>query len=377
MQAQNLKLVIGLLATGNELTEGDILNTNGQIIARQLTDFGFSVGMHVMTSDTEQAIVQALQFLLIHHSIIIITGGLGPTTDDRTRFALSTVINKPVIFNETVWNTILERYKRLGIQAPPHPSNQQQALFPLDAVILPNNNGSAAGCYINYQNKIIYMLPGPPNECLPMFIEYVLPHLLAQQNNIIKKLKWRLLGVIESDIAAKVEEAVKDYPVITGYRVDYPYLDVKIYLEDKAYVKEIENKINTLFSNYMTAKIDKNMSESLKEAILHCQHLIIIEDHATHGQLQAQLINPLTFNKISFTKVDYSNKQVVNISIHGLKEFWAGQPPTGHDSIYLQLSFQDWQENINLTVPFRSPLVVKYAVEYIAREILNFLEKIV
>jgi len=376
MQTTTIKNHIGLLATGNELTEGDILNTNGQIIARQLTDAGLSIGMHAIVSDNEADIVKGLNFLLAEHSIIITIGGLGPTSDDRTRFALSKVLNKTLIFDETSWQNIVKRYQALGIQVQPHPTNQQQALFPEGAVIIPNHNGTAAGCQVTHHNKLIYMLPGPPNECLTMFKEAVLPNLLKLQNTTVKKLKWRLLGVIESDIAAKVEEAVKNYPVVTGYRVDYPYLEVKIYTENPALIVAIQSKINAIFTEYTMIAADQSACELLKEAIINFPHTIVIEDQATHGQLQAQLSSPLTYQKLAFEKINATPQTTVAILIAGLTEFWQGQTPQGHTKLNLQLNYQTLQETINLTIPFRNPLVVKYALEYIAREILNFLTKI-
>src|SRR4051794_34592502 len=95
----NHSIKFALLATGNELTSGDILNTNGQFIAKTLTEQGFTIGDHVICSDQESDIVTCINFLLSHHDVLIITGGLGPTSDDRTRNALSTAIKKPFVFN--------------------------------------------------------------------------------------------------------------------------------------------------------------------------------------------------------------------------------------------------------------------------------------
>ncbi len=376
MQNTIKNLRIGLLATGNELTEGDILNTNGQLMARQLADTGITLGMHVIVSDQEEDIAEGLKFLLQHHTVIIISGGLGPTSDDRTRYALSKVLNKPLLFDEPTWENIIKRFQRLGLAAQPHPSNKQQALFPEEATIIPNPNGSAAGCHVIHDGKTIYMLPGPPNECLTMFKDVVLPALSAQQTTTLKKLKWRLLGVMESDIAAKVEEAFKEYPIITGYRIDYPYLEIKIYTEQAAIIDTIENKIQALFSDQLVGSIDKTASELLKEAIVACPYPIIIDDHATHGQLQAQLVNPATYKKLRFAAIDAANNSsAITILINGLTEFWQGQLPTGQTTLELVISYQTLQEQIKLNIPFRNPLVVKYAIEYIARETLSFLKK--
>lgn len=159
---------IALLATGDEISNGDILNSNAQIIAQTLTKHGMRIGMHMTVVDNTPEIVQALTFLLQTHRAVIMTGGLGPTSDDLTRYALSEVVGQPLVFDEATWNAICDRFKLLGYAGEPPAGNHQQALFPKGATIITNPNGTAAGCAVQYREQFIFMLPGPPFECLPM-----------------------------------------------------------------------------------------------------------------------------------------------------------------------------------------------------------------
>ncbi len=247
--SQNFR--IGLLATGNELTEGDILNLDGQAIAHLLIENSLSIGLHVITPDKEKDIEDALKFLLRSHAIVIITGGLGPTSDDITRNALSAVINKELKFDEPTWQHIRQRvHERLGKE--PHDSNRQQALFPEGAHIIPNPNGTAAGCWVESKKNTIYMLPGPPKECIPMFVEVVLPNILSKYKPRERmKLSWQLQGAVESDMAALIDEAVKEYPVTTGYRAAYPFLEVKIYTEHHAEFDEMLAIVKKIIAPYL------------------------------------------------------------------------------------------------------------------------------
>lgn len=242
---------VGLLATGNELTEGDILNLDGQAIAHTLQEQALPIGLHVITPDDEEDIKKALKFLLQSHNIVIMTGGLGPTSDDITRNALSNVIGKELRFDETSWQHICARVQeRLGRM--PHESNRQQAFFPEGANIIPNPNGTAAGCWVAYKKKTIYMLPGPPKECIPMFLEVVLPHILTQHTpRDLVKLSWRLQGAVESDMAALIDEAVKNYPVTTGYRAEFPFLEVKIYTAHHEQFDEMVATIKKIIAPYL------------------------------------------------------------------------------------------------------------------------------
>lgn len=371
MSTENITFRIGLLATGNELTEGDILNTNGQVIAQTLTEQGISIGLHVITSDAEQDIENALHFLLQSHDTVIITGGLGPTSDDRTRYALSTVINKKLILDENTWQAISARLQKFGFAV--HPDNRQQALFPEDAVIIPNNNGTAAGCCVTHAHKTIYMLPGPPGECLAMFHEHVLPTLLLNQKQAGKnKLVWRLLGVVESEIAAQIDALVKSYPVTTGYRVVYPYIDIKIYSEQHAQYNEMLTRITTLVTPHLVSNTAQSASELLIELIKRFSGVISIQDDATGGHLQAALTTPETFKKLYFVD-NNKHSSDLHIVITGLTEFWQQQPPNGKTSITLQFFVNQQKTERTVTLPYRNQNVVNYAAEYAALEIFRFL----
>ena len=138
---------VALLATGDEISNGDILNTNTKELAARLFNHGIHIGNHLVTGDNTADIELAIKFLLDSHDALIITGGLGPTSDDLTRYALSKAINRPLHFHEEVWQNIVNRLRHFGYDSPP-PSNRQQAIFPEGASIIPNPNGTAAGCFL-------------------------------------------------------------------------------------------------------------------------------------------------------------------------------------------------------------------------------------
>lgn len=365
---------IGLLATGNELTEGDILNTNGQFIAQQLVEHGFVVGLHLITTDADEDIESALNFLLSAHDVVIIIGGLGPTSDDRTRYALSAIIGQELIFDEYTWQQLLLRYERIKLN--PHPENRQQALFPKDARIIPNPNGTAAGCSVIYNNKIIYILPGPPNECLPMFEMRVLPELLPKKTVQHYKFKWLLLGVIESEIAALIDEAVKNHAVTTGYRIAYPYLEVKLYGSNEKAISSAAAEIKNIIAPYLISKTNQTATQLLNQVLSQFSGLITIIDEATGGHLQAILLTPEIYTKLKFNI--HSNKKNhagLFITISGLTEYWQGQILAGTTQIQLVFTKDRIEEEKIIKLPFRNAFVIKYAVEYIAYSILEYLSQ--
>ncbi len=227
-------LKVALLATGDELTYGDIVNTNSQQIAKLLTEQNIPVGLHIISSDDKLDIKNTILFLLKSHTSIIITGGLGPTSDDRTRFALSIAIKKSLVFDNNSWQHIVARIQtRYPGRALPE-SNRQQAWFPKGAIIFNNPHGTANGCGLKLKNKWIFMLPGPPHECLTMLQTYVLPQLIqADYPQEIYRKKWMLMNVSEGQIAEELDRLVAQHGVLTGYRIAKPYLEFKIQCQNK------------------------------------------------------------------------------------------------------------------------------------------------
>jgi nicotinamide-nucleotide amidase len=374
---QNIKK-IALLATGDELVGGDILNTNGQKIAQILKDNGFAIGMHLIVSDDEQELVAAINFLLNSHDIIITTGGLGPTSDDRTRFAYSQALNKPLIFDDASWQHIVDRLQRYNLDV--HASNRQQALFPDGAIVVPNDNGTANGCYIlTNDKKAIFMLPGPPNECLPMFQQYILPILLQEQHRPqYYHAKWRLFGVAEGEIGAILDALLSPFSVITGYRWDYPYLEFKIRTEDQSIIPEMATLIEKTIKPYLIATPEQTASQILREKIPSYHGLIMINDHATGGLLQHSLLNHTTRGHLQFVHKKPKNlanlPNLTYIEISGMDEFWQNQKNLQGNTT-IEILFQTSEKNycIKSVIPFRNPRVTSYAVELICHHITNYL----
>jgi nicotinamide-nucleotide amidase len=241
---------ISFLVTGDELLLGDIQDTNTPILAKRLQDLGGIIFQHIHTSDKKSEMIQAITYLLSHSDIIITTGGLGPTSDDNTRFAIADVLGLTLSLNEASLKHIENRLNILGLHM--NEENKQQALFPKEAVIFTNDNGSANGCYISHAGKAIFMLPGPPRENQPMFEEHVLPELkkLHAFQEVYRK-KWLTTGLVEGQIAAIVDAAVKTLAVETGYRWCRPHLEIKMMSHNKKTWEDACDIIDPLLEKYL------------------------------------------------------------------------------------------------------------------------------
>lgn len=344
--------LISLLATGDEIRNGDILNSNAQEIAARLFNHGMQIGMHMVTGDRVAEIEAAIQFLLISHRALIITGGLGPTSDDLTRYALSNALKKELIFDENSWNSIVERLSSLGYDKPPE-TNRQQALFPAGATIIPNPNGTAAGCMIQQNEKIIFMLPGPPIECLPMLDEAVLPELINQgfQKTLYHK-KWLLFGVSEGQIAEELDALAKPYECITGYRLWYPYIEFKIYSNNQNDFNDLTPQIEKTITRFLIQDGKYSASELLRQTLVSSNLKLNICDLATGGMLESTLRTPETNSHLHFGYQANATPSDIQVEIKGLDEFWQGSSVL-KTTIEISLTQINITKKIKKEIPFR------------------------
>ncbi len=177
-------MTVELINTGSELLLGRVLNTHQQWLCRQLTDRGYAVTRQVAVADTAVEIANTVRDALGRADLVITTGGLGPTSDDLTREAIAQLLGRE-LREDPALVAHIEAF--FALRKRPAPSRTRvQALVPQGARVLPNAHGTAPGLILEVRpnpfrpegtGSWLIMLPGPPRELRPMFLESVLPWL--------------------------------------------------------------------------------------------------------------------------------------------------------------------------------------------------------
>lgn len=364
--------LVAILATGDEITNGDILNTNAKAIANALTDLNINVGMHASAPDDDNSLTQAIRFLLNDHAVLITIGGLGPTSDDRTRFALNSILGTELIFDAQSYQKIQARLNTLNLPIPE--SNKQQCLFPKGATILMNSNGTANACYSQHNNQHIFMLPGPPSECLPLLQEQVIP--LLKQLNLSKtrhRKHWLLLGVSEGSIAALLDKEIERHPEVSiGYRVDHPHLEIKLWSENKTALDAASNALEVHFQEKIISHEKQTAAEQVRLLLLKKNLSLQVCDQATGGLLQTQLQQPRTWQAVTFDNNEPLKNNVLGVAVDGLSSYWDTRTSATDTQLTITLTYQGSRECILKTLPCRSRRLTHYAVELICLAILNW-----
>jgi len=218
-----------VLSIGTEITRGEIVNTNAAWLSTELTSAGFSVGAVEAVPDEVDVIIEALRRLGSAHRILVVTGGLGPTTDDLTALAAARATGVELARDESSLLAIRRRLEARGLTM--NPSNEKQADVPAGAEILPNQHGTAPGFALPMGSGTAFFMPGVPKEMKPMFSEMVLPRIRSSASNNAHQIVLHVYGLRESAIGEALGGVEAAYPGLTlGYRVHFPECDVKVHV---------------------------------------------------------------------------------------------------------------------------------------------------
>jgi isocitrate dehydrogenase len=265
---------IAFLATGSELLNGQVLESNSHYASGLITERGGVVNAKFSVSDEKKDITRSLLQLAEQQDAVITIGGLGPTSDDNTRFALSEALRLPLQFDEASFEHVKNRLNRFGLAFSEE--NKKQALFPQSAHIFENQLGTANACHVHFQGKDFFMLPGPPKEFKPLFEKEVLPYL-EQQGYLghVVTQSFLTLGLIEGEISLLVDEIAKQYGLSTAYRWAYPYLEIKLILEEEN--PEGIRAIERLLKENIVSQSGKTAEILFSETVKACSEPLFVE----------------------------------------------------------------------------------------------------
>ena len=206
-----------ILAVGTEILLGDIINTNAQFISKELASLGIDVYRQEVIGDNEDRLLEAIEEIFYRSDILICTGGLGPTEDDLTKETICKYFNADLELHEESLEELKNYYKRLD--RPMTESNLKQVYFPKESKVLSNPNGTAPGMILEKNDKVAVILPGPPREMKPMFLNYVKAYLKDKGNGVIISEVLRVLGVGESTAANMIKDFINNgvNPTVAPY----------------------------------------------------------------------------------------------------------------------------------------------------------------
>lgn len=285
-----------IITVGTEILLGDILNTNSRYLARELAGMGIEVYYQLTVGDNEERLLSTLKESLNRSDIVICTGGLGPTEDDITKEVCAKCFDYKLELHKPSLEAMLERFKHMN--RVPTKNNEKQAYFPKEAYILKNDNGTAPGCIMEKDNKMIIVLPGPPKEMEAMFENYVKPYLSKLTDDVIESEVLRIIGVGESQVENDIIDIIDSQtnPTIATYAKGYECTlritaKAKNIDEARNLIKPMSDEMKKRFKQNLYATGETSIEEVVSKILVEHDLKIAVAESCTGGMVSANLIN--------------------------------------------------------------------------------------
>jgi nicotinamide-nucleotide amidase len=308
-----------ILCVGTELLLGDIVNTNAQYLSRRLADLGISVYHQSVVGDNVERLKKEFEEAFTRSDLVITTGGLGPTPDDLTKETGAEYFNKKMVLDEIALAKLKSHFSKSG-NSELKGNNIKQAYFPEGSTILPNDHGTAPGCIIEENNKILIVLPGPPREMKPMFEDSVVPFLKKYSEGILKSKVLRICGIGEGIMAEQISDIIDSStnPTVAPYAKEW---EVTLRITAKAnteataskLILPIETKIRERLGENIYGEDETSLEEVIAQILMSNNFTISTAESCTGGLIAAKLVD---YPGISYVfmegAVTYSNEAKMN-----------------------------------------------------------------
>ena len=333
-------MVVELISVGTELLLGNIVNTNAQYLAQKCAELGLSVYYQSCVGDNAKRLEDTIRLALSRSDVVILGGGLGPTEDDITKETAAAVFETE-LKEDAHTRQRIEAYFEKNKEIPEN--NWKQAQVPAGAKVLDNDNGTAPGLIMEKGEKTLILLPGPPNELIPMFQESVIPYLKGRCSDAIVSAMIKSCGIGESKVAAMLNDIIEEQtnPTIATY-AKTGEVDIRVTAsaptekEAKKLVRPVVEKIKSRLKDAVfTTEEDVTLEEEVVRLLNKYELTLATAESCTGGLWGGRLVNVSGVSgvyKAGF--ITYSNKakrKYLDVSKNTLKKYGAVSKETAKE----------------------------------------------
>ncbi|MCA4777545.1 CinA family nicotinamide mononucleotide deamidase-related protein [Empedobacter stercoris] len=318
-----MKIKATLLTIGDEILIGQIVDTNSAFIAKQLNTIGIEVEEIISVQDEMSHIIEAFERGISKSEILIVTGGLGPTKDDKTKAALCQFLNCELIQEPKILENIVQLFQARGYAKELNNLNQDQSLIPEKSTFIQNKYGTAPCLWTTINDKIIINLPGVPFEMKGLIRDDIIPRLQNQfQSETIVHRDILISGIPESDLALLVEEWENNLPefIHLAYLPNRTSIDLRFsafgtnkeFLQNK--IQHQINQFKLIAGNYLISENSGNAQQVLGDVLKEKGLTISTAESCTGGNI-ASLITSVSGSSAYYfgTIVSYDTSVKVNL----------------------------------------------------------------
>lgn len=326
-------MTVELICVGTEILLGNIVNTNAAYMSEKCAMLGLSMYYQSVVGDNPERLEELLTTAKNRSDVVILCGGLGPTQDDLTKETAAKVMNKNLVEDARARREIEVFLTKRGKKITEN--NWKQALVPEGSIVLYNPNGTAPGIIMEEENTRIILLPGPPNELVPMFEEQVYPYLNKLQPEIICSKMVKLCGIGESAAETEILDLIEkqENPTVAPYAKTgevHLRLTARAKSKEKAFamIEPLEEELKKRFGSMIYTDEEKvTLEMAVAKLLSEHQLTVTTAESCTGGLLAGRLINvPGISENLKEGYITYSNEakeKLLGVSHETLEKYGA------------------------------------------------------
>lgn len=283
---------VEIVAVGSELLTPERVDTNSLWLTEQLNELGFEVRAKAIVGDDLERLTQAIEEALRGAELVITTGGLGPTEDDLTRDAASRALQRALQPREDLWQELQAKFARLGRPLPEN--NRRQTLVLEGAQVLPNPRGTAPGqCCELSEDSMVVLLPGPPRELKPMFVDHLRSRLAARGGGrVLVRSLLKVVGLGESAMDELLLPVYAQFPEIRVTTL-FTELDLEVHLnaaaeseaQARAMLAPMEKAVEQALGRHVYARGPMTLAQVVGDLLRQRQASLVTAESLTGGMV--------------------------------------------------------------------------------------------
>jgi nicotinamide-nucleotide amidase len=305
-----------IIAVGSELLTPDRVDTNSLFLTEELNKLGIEVLRKTIVGDNRELLAEAFRDALNRVPVVIASGGLGPTEDDLTRETVAELLGRRLQRNDEVVRAIEARFRSFKRDMPA--VNLRQAMVPEGAEVLENPRGTAPGLWIEDKGRMVALLPGPPRELKPLFLEQVLPRLRRRVSGVrMFHRELHVTGLGESHVEERIHPIYSRYPHVNTTILAAPgevQIHLRTWTEDATQAEttldEIVRSFELALGDRIFAHKDVTLEDVVAELLTTNRATISTAESCTGGLLAERLTRiPGSSTYFLGGVVSYSNER--------------------------------------------------------------------
>jgi competence/damage-inducible protein CinA-like protein len=277
---------VAMLSTGEEVLHGDITDTNAAWLSRTFFEHGFALAKRSTVGDQKADLVNELINLSLNFDLVIVNGGLGPTSDDLTAEAAAEAADEKLVQFDAWLERLQAMYAKSGRVMPE--SNRKQAVLPASSVIVDNPIGTACGFRLLINGATFYFTPGVPREFKQMVTGEILPQIKAEQGSVkeLQVSRMYTFGLSESGISDLLDKIALPQGFEFGYRSSLPFIEVKLFgpADDVDSRMQILKIVYSHLGNNVVS-IDEPLLANIGSTLKELGQSVSVSEQATGGYL--------------------------------------------------------------------------------------------